>query len=191
MASATCSTSSQETVAFIARSKIPAVVAARLGDDARIVRATLFDKTPTSNWKVPWHQDVFVAVRTRADVAGFTGWTVKEGVHHARPPASILRDLLAVRIHLDDGDEAGALRVVPGSHVDDLLGDDDHRARLQAGPVVMCAGAAGSALLMRPLLLHASSEGAGAGHRRVLHLELCAKILPPPLQWHAAVRLDP
>lgn len=38
-----------------------------LGKDAFVVRSTLFDKTGGSNWKVPWHQDVTIAVRERID----------------------------------------------------------------------------------------------------------------------------
>src|ERR1700678_457995 len=33
-----------------------------LGGNARVVRGILFDKTEGANWKVPWHQDVTIAV---------------------------------------------------------------------------------------------------------------------------------
>src|SRR5438445_21996 len=33
-----------------------------LGTDAIAVRGILFDKTPGANWKVPWHQDLSIAV---------------------------------------------------------------------------------------------------------------------------------
>ena len=36
-----------------------------------MTRAILFDKTPDSNWKVPWHQDVAIAVAARHDEPGF------------------------------------------------------------------------------------------------------------------------
>lgn len=41
-----------------------------LGDTAFAVRGILFDKIPEANWKVPWHQDVTIAVRAREDVLG-------------------------------------------------------------------------------------------------------------------------
>ena len=34
-----------------------------LGDSAHPVRGLLFDKIPGANWKVPWHQDITIAVR--------------------------------------------------------------------------------------------------------------------------------
>lgn len=42
-----------------------------LGESAFPVRGILFDKTPQANWKVPWHQDVTIAVEQRVDVEGF------------------------------------------------------------------------------------------------------------------------
>ncbi|MEW6284455.1 MAG: phytanoyl-CoA dioxygenase family protein, partial [Candidatus Eremiobacterota bacterium] len=40
-----------------------------------------------------------------------------------------------------------------------------------AGPQVECCVPAGGAVLMRPLLIHASSAARTPGHRRVIHLE--------------------
>lgn len=161
-----------------------------LGEDARLVRAILFDKTPRANWSVPWHQDVFVALRERVDVAGWTAWTVKDGVVHARPPLGVLERMLTVRIHLDDCTAAdGPLRVVPGSHRHGLLDGDARAELLRRGPVVDAVARAGGALLMRPLLLHASGRAAAVLHRRVVHLEICAADLPAQLAWDVAVPL--
>jgi hypothetical protein len=41
-----------------------------LGKGAFAVRGILFDKTDATNWKVPWHQDVTVAVTKRREVGG-------------------------------------------------------------------------------------------------------------------------
>src|SRR5690242_13304161 len=46
-----------------------------LGCACFAVRGLYFDKLPQSNWKVPWHQDLCVAVRARKDVEGFGPWT--------------------------------------------------------------------------------------------------------------------
>jgi hypothetical protein len=46
---------------------------------------------------------------------------------------------------------------------------------------------AGDALLMRPLLLHASSEASAPVHRRVIHLEYAACPLPGGLEWAEAL----
>ena len=49
----------------------PALLArALLGSSARPVKVTVFDKTPAANWKVPWHQDLTIAVRERRDAEG-------------------------------------------------------------------------------------------------------------------------
>jgi hypothetical protein len=61
-----------------------------LGDSAFAVRGILFDKIPEANWKVPWHQDVTIAVRAREDVEGFRPWSTKAGILHVQPPAHVL-----------------------------------------------------------------------------------------------------
>ena len=35
------------------------------------VRAIYFDKSSDANWLVPWHQDLTLALRARAEVSGF------------------------------------------------------------------------------------------------------------------------
>ena len=50
------------------------------------VRALLFDKTPGTNWKVPWHQDLAIAVAERREVEDFGPWSVKDGVPHVHAP---------------------------------------------------------------------------------------------------------
>jgi hypothetical protein len=47
------------------------------------VRGILFDKIPDANWKVPWHQDVTIAVQERVDADGFGPWSVKADVLHS------------------------------------------------------------------------------------------------------------
>src|SRR5690242_8259073 len=39
------------------------------------VRAIYFDKSPEANWLVPWHQDLTLALRERAEVPGFGPWS--------------------------------------------------------------------------------------------------------------------
>src|ERR1700679_3803052 len=58
---------------------IRAEVETILGSRASVVRGILFDKTEGSNWKVPWHQDVTIAVDRRVEVPGYGPWSVKEG----------------------------------------------------------------------------------------------------------------
>ena len=155
-----------------------------LGSSARSVKVTIFDKTSAANWKVPSHQDLTIAVRARREAEGFGPWTVKDGVPHVQPPVEILAGMLVVRVHLDDTTvENGALRVIPGSHLRGRLSSDEiSRLRKEAGEVV-CLVPEGGAMLMRPLLLHASSAARRARHRRVIHIEYAAINLPFGLAW--------
>ncbi|MBL8217772.1 MAG: phytanoyl-CoA dioxygenase family protein [Bryobacterales bacterium] len=156
-----------------------------LGRKAFPVRGILFDKTPHANWKVPWHQDLTIAVQERMEVPGFGPWTTKDGVHHVQPPTHILEGMLAVRIHLDEcGEDNGPLRVIAGSHARGRLTATQIQALLASSDSISCTMESGGALLMRPLLLHASSAAASPNHRRVLHIEFAAQQLPAPLRWY-------
>ncbi len=100
---------------------------------------------------------------------------------HVEPPADLLAAMLTVRVHLDDADAAnGALRVRPGSHRAGRLADPSGWA---GPPEETLAVSAGDAVLMRPLLLHASSKAENPTRRRVLHVEFSAGTLPTPLRW--------
>ena len=159
-----------------------------LGPDCFAVRAILFDKTAGANWKVVWHQDLTIAVRERANVAGFGPWSEKGGVPHVQPPAELLERMLAVRVHLDDcGAENGPVRVIPGSHRAGRLSAAAVDAWRAGAAAVDCLAERGAILAFRPLILHASSPAAAPGHRRVVHLEFAAEELPAPLEWHARV----
>jgi hypothetical protein len=163
---------------------IRGLVLPALGPAARPVRGILFDKTPDANWKVPWHQDLTIAVRERIEVEGYGPWSVKAGVLHVQPPVAILERMLAVRIHLDDCAKAnGALRVLPGSHRDGRLTDQQIDDMRQSIREVCCEVPRCGALLIRPLLLHASSPAEVADHRRVIHIEFAGCELPGGLRW--------
>jgi ectoine hydroxylase-related dioxygenase (phytanoyl-CoA dioxygenase family) len=155
-----------------------------LGQDAFAVRALFFDKTPGANWKVIWHQDLTIAVREQREVDGFGAWSHKGGAQHVQAPAWLLERMLAVRIHLDDcGEDAGPLRVLPGSHRHGRLDAEQIADWRLRGPARSCLLPCGGVLLMRPLLLHASSPARTPSHRRVLHLEFARDPLPGGLRW--------
>jgi ectoine hydroxylase-related dioxygenase (phytanoyl-CoA dioxygenase family) len=177
---------SPEILALAESAAVRALVDEVLGEDAIPVRGILFDKVPGANWKVPWHQDLTIAVAERHEVDGFGPWSMKAGVLHVQPPACVLEKMLTVRIHLDAcGRENGALRVVAGSHRLGRL-PEEMAARLGTeGPVHDCEAGAGDALLMRPLLLHASSASENPLHRRVIHVDYAAAELPDGLRWFA------
>jgi hypothetical protein len=155
-----------------------------LGPNSFPVRGILFDKIPEANWKVPWHQDVTIAVQQRADVDEFGPWSMKAGVLHVQPPARILENMLSVRIHLDNCSETnGALKVIPGSHSKGKLPDEKVQALRESKLSYTCVVNAGGVLLMRPLLLHASSSSEEPAHRRVIHIDYAASALPTGLEW--------
>ncbi len=159
-----------------------------LGPRAFVVRGLLFDKTSEANWTVPWHQDLSIAVKRRTEAVGYGPWTIKAGIPHVQPPIAVLEAMLTVRIQLDDGTLArGPLRVVPGSHRVGRLGVQATRDWLERVGPLACPVPSGGALVMRPLLLHASSpmeQTDGCRHRRVIHLEFAAGPLPGGVQWH-------
>jgi hypothetical protein len=151
------------------------------------VRAIYFDKSPEANWLVPWHQDLTLALRERAEVAGFEPWSVKDGIPHVQPPVELLEQMLTIRLHLDDADESnGALRVLPSTHRLGRLSSRQIQELREKQPEHLCSLSAGDALLMRPLLLHASGRSIRARRRRVLRIEYAAFALPPPLEWNEA-----
>ena len=164
---------------------VRALVEPVLGGGCFAVRGILFDKTPDANWKVAWHQDLTLAVRERREVPGFGPWSEKAGVASVQPPAAVLARMLTVRVHLDDcGPANGPVHVLPGSHAHGRLDAAAiERWRAAAEPVATCVGA-GGALVMRPLLLHASSPSTAPAHRRVIHLDFAAHDLPGGLEWH-------
>ena len=147
-----------------------------LGGQAVPLRATYFDKSPDSNWLVVWHQDTALPVRNRREVKGWGPWSVKEGVLCAHAPASALEQVVAIRIHLDDSTaENGSLRVLPSTHTLGVLSDDDIQELAGNTNPYECHVPAGGLLLMRPLLVHASSK-VSRGSRRVLHIEYTSQV---------------
>ncbi len=172
--------------------RILALVAPILGNCARLVRGIFFDKQPGVNWKVPWHQDLTIAVKQPLEVPNYHPWSVKAGIPHVRPPVAILEQMLTVRIHLDCTDESnGSLKVIPGSHCHGKLTALEIDRLKQTNPVISANCEAGGILLMRPLLLHASSMGTWPSqddantpsHRRVIHLEYANARLAEGLEW--------
>ena len=149
-----------------------------LGAEARPFRATLFDKSPTSNWLVVWHQDTALPLLERHELPGWGPWSVKEGVIYAHAPATALEQVLALRVHLDESsDRNGPLRVLPGTHLMGVLTDDAIEQLASQIAAVDCVVPAGGVIAMRPLIVHASSKSLIEAPRRVLHIEYAARMV--------------
>ncbi len=85
-----------DAIRVLAVEGLPAALAREvLGSEARPVKITAFDKTPQANWKVPWHQDLTIAVREKREVEGFGPWSLKDGIPHVQPPVEILSRMVA------------------------------------------------------------------------------------------------
>jgi hypothetical protein len=155
--------------------------------NAVAVQCTLFDKSPTMNWLVALHQDLSIPVKSLLDSPECSGWSEKEGQLYVQPPVSVLERLVAVRLHIDDCPvESGALRVVSRSHSEGRVDQARVEAlRLERGETAVPV-ARGGALVMRPLLLHASSKVTSPGPRRVLHFVFGPPTLPLGLEWRWA-----
>jgi ectoine hydroxylase-related dioxygenase (phytanoyl-CoA dioxygenase family) len=163
-------------VLAIARdSRFRAIAQQVLGCDPFPFRATLFDKSPASNWLVVWHQDTALPLRERHEIPEWGPWSVKDGVIYAHAPASALSRVIALRLHLDDStSENGPLRVLPGTHTMGVLTDDAIQDLSAQVTAVDCLVPRGGVLVMRPLIVHASSKSRSAVQRRVLHIEYAA-----------------
>ena len=172
-------------VAGLAASRqIKNILECRLNRSVHPVRALFFDKTSDANWSVPWHQDLTIAVATRIETAGFKAWSVKDGILHVQPPEEILEGMVTVRLHLDDCDVVnGALKVIPGSHLQGKLSANQIAELTDSGKPSVCEVSKSGALLMFPLLLHSSSASENPLHRRVLHIEYATDKLPNGLKW--------
>ncbi len=158
-----------------------------LGPRAFAVRGLYFDKTPETNWNLPWHQDLTIAVRSRREMPGFGPWTLKVGIPHVNAPADLLARMITIRLHLDEcGPESGPMRVLRGSHAFGKLspGRVAEWSARAAEFAEDCLVSAGSAVVMRPLILHSSTSATGQGHRRVIHIEYAAESLPDGLAWY-------
>ena len=171
-----------------------AELARRLLSDARLagaiphghvtVQCTAFEKSREHNWLVAIHQDVAIPVAARVDDPALGGWSNKAGTWFVQPPVDVLAGLVALRVHLDDcGPDDGPLRVVPASHLDGRLDDAAAIALRDARGSLACPVPRGGAMLMRPLLLHASTKATGTSRRRVLHFLFGPLTLPHGLAW--------
>jgi hypothetical protein len=60
---------------------IRSIVEQVIGPNPFVVRSMLFDKTEAANWKVPWHQDLTIAVHSRGDAEGYGHGPSKKASH--------------------------------------------------------------------------------------------------------------
>lgn len=151
-------------------------------------QCTFFEKSIQTNWLVSSHQDLGIPVRERVEHPALSAWSKKEGALYVQPPAHVLEQLIAVRLHLDDcTSKDGPLKVVAASHRLGRLPEEKTIEIKEASGEKECLVPRGGALLMRPLLLHSSSKSSGEGKRRVLHFIYGPPRLPFGLAWRCTI----
>jgi hypothetical protein len=152
--------------------------------DMKPVRILFFDKTPETNWAVPWHQDRTISVKERIDAPGFATWSVKDGVAHVEPPVAVLEHMLTLRLFLDDCDpDNGPMEIACDTHSLGRIPSQKAAPFASRSRQFMALGKAGDVLAMRLLCLHKSDRAAKPSRRRVLHVDYAGEDLPEPLQW--------
>ncbi len=153
-----------------------------------LTKAIYFDKPSESNWFVAYHQDLSISVDKRADLENYVNWTFKKGQYGVQPPIEILQDTITIRIHLDKTDKNnGALKVIPKSHLNGIVRNDSKDWNTENEYV--CEIEKGGAMLMKPLILHASNRTTNGKKRRVIHLEFNNHNLIEPLDWLEQYRI--
>lgn len=155
-----------------AQDHLVSLAAAILGCAATPYRATLFNKSPDSNWLVTWHQDTALPLQTQLASPEWGPWSTKHGVIYARAPAWALERVATLRVHLDNCHaDAGPLRVIPGTHKHGVLSAEAIAHLANSLTPVDCLSARGGVLAMSPLLVHGSSKSRNSSLRRILHIE--------------------
>lgn len=176
-----CLTELPQLLPVIFNQQVKEIITELFGDGYFVSKSIYFDKPQESNWFVAWHRDLTISVDKKIQHTGFSNWTVKNNQFAVQPPLDILKDNFTIRIHLDDTNaDNGALKVVPGSHLDEQIAHSD---RVDNNEEVICDTASGGIMIMRPLLLHASNRTINSKRRRVLHIEFSKASLPQLINW--------
>lgn len=163
---------------------IGAVAASVLGQDAKPVRAILFNKSAETNWSLAWHQDRTICVKDRREAAEFGPWTVKSGLVHVAPPFELLSRMVTLRAHLDDVPSGNApLLIAPGSHTFGRIAVEHVDHVVEQCGTATCLAEAGDVWLYATPILHASEAATAPTSRRVLQVDYAAEALPHGLEW--------
>lgn len=167
---------------FVFTPKFISLISELFGNEYFVVKSIYFDKPGESNWFVAWHQDLTISVDRKIDVEGFGPWTVKQNQFAVQPPFAVLNDNFTIRIHLDDTDENnGALKVIPASHLKNIYRPETINYNNET--IATCNVKKGGIMIMKPLLMHASSRTVNENKRRVIHIEFSRSKLPVNFNW--------
>ena len=168
--------------AVLFNDNLKAILKTLFGEHYFLIKSIYFDKPAQSNWFVAYHQDLNISVDQKVELENFGSWTVKQNQFGVQPPLDILKNIITIRIHLDNTDEHnGALKVVPGSHLKNIYRPEtiDWNSETETS----CNVPEGGIMIMKPLLLHSSNRTKNNQKRRVIHLEFSNLELPRELKW--------
>ena len=153
------------------------------------IKSIYFDKPPSANWIVNWHQDLTINLRNRKEVENYKNWRTKEDRVVVQPDLDMLDSIFTIRIHLDDcKKENGALRIIESSHRKGVIQISDWIID-KAGKERICEVNKGGVLVMKPLVLHASRRTENNLNRRIFHIEFTEKELPKGLEWKERIEI--
>lgn len=157
--------------------------------DPEPVRLVAFNKTLTSNWGVPWHQDRVIAVAERANAPGYSNWVSKGAFWHCEPPLPLLERMVFIRINLDPFDECnGALELALGSHKHGLVPACDAAEIAVRSDTEIPIAEPGDVLVVKALTLHRSRSATKPSARRALRADYAVtKMLDARLKWAYSV----
>jgi ectoine hydroxylase-related dioxygenase (phytanoyl-CoA dioxygenase family) len=177
-----------ETLNYIFNQKLKDFINHNFGDNYFITKSIFFDKPATSNWFVPYHQDLTISVDKKATIKNFENWTIKQNQFAVQPPVEILEKNFTIRIHLDKTTkDNGALKVLNESHRNGVLRIENLNP--QDYTETNCEIEKGGIMIMKPLLFHASNKTTNQQRRRVIHIELSNQNLPNEIDWSEKVFL--
>lgn len=150
----------------------------------RPVRAILFDKSPTRNWSLGWHQDRTICIEREHATPGFGPFSRKQGLTHVEPPFSLIERMRTLRIHLDPVDDRNSpLLVAEGSHAIGRVAAELVDSIAKEFPITACHAAAGDIWVYATSILHASQRNQSNQRRRVLQIDYSQDTLPEGLDW--------
>jgi hypothetical protein len=109
-----------------------------IGRDLVAVRATLFNKTAESNWRVQWHQDRAIAVRERHDVTGYGPWSSKAGVLRRAAESVLMQMPRCEFIWTNQARRAGRFASFPDASRREADGQDGHGRQRRTGGRAPC-----------------------------------------------------
>lgn len=149
----------------------------------KCIKSIYFDKPPTSNWIVNWHQDLTINLSNKAKLDTYKNWRMKNERVVVQPNQSLLDNIFTIRIHLDNcTKENGALRVIEKSHHHGVIKIADWNKK-SSDIETICEVNKGGVLVMKPLILHSSQRTGNNKNRRVIHIEFSDLELPENLKW--------